>query len=47
MKRYAACKNCKEDLVIEEDSARYALFLWKSKCTNEHCKSKTFYPNDP
>ena len=41
LKRYAVCRNCKEDLIIEEDSARHALgVLWKLKCTNEYSKSE-------
>ena len=35
------CRNCKEDLIIEEDSARHALgVLWKLKSTNEYSKSE-------
>lgn len=40
-KRYVVWRNCKEDLVTEEGSARHAIGVsWKLKCTNEHCKSE-------
>ena len=39
LKRYAAFRMYKEDLVIEEYSASHRLGVsWKSICANEHCK---------
>ena len=39
LKRYAAFRLYKEDLVIEEYSASHRLGVsWKSICANEHCK---------
>ena len=39
LKRYAAFRMHKEDLVIEEYSASHRLGVsWKSICANEHCK---------
>lgn len=41
LKRYAVCRNCKKDLLIEEDSAGQTLDIsGKLKCTNKHCKSE-------
>ena len=49
LKRYAACRNCKEDLVIEEDSARQALFYGNQNVQMDivNQKKKKFYPNEP